>query len=92
MASLLERRPGAEGELAARAADPAGFYSTRAERAADVCARVGGISEQDRLGWLDALRAARAAGRFLAGIPLLFVWGTRPSTPASDLETREGVT
>jgi ubiquinone/menaquinone biosynthesis C-methylase UbiE len=61
--------------------DPTGFYSTRAERAADVAARAGAISEQEHQGWLNALHAEQASGAFVAGITLLFAWGTRLPTP-----------
>jgi hypothetical protein len=58
--------------------DPAGFYSTRAERAASVALEAGAISEQECRHWLDALHAEQASGAFLAGITLLFAWGTHP--------------
>jgi ubiquinone/menaquinone biosynthesis C-methylase UbiE len=61
--------------------DLAGFYSTRAERAAATAARAGAISEQERERWMEVLNAERVAGGFFAGLTLLFVWGTRLPAP-----------
>jgi len=58
--------------------DPAGFYAGTAERAAELAAQVGAITDEERQRWLDGLHAEQAAGRFLAGRTHLFVWGTRP--------------
>jgi len=57
--------------------DIEGFYSTRAERAADTAVRAGAISEDERQLWLEAIRAERASGSFVAGMTFLFVWGSR---------------
>ena len=62
--------------------DPTGFYSTRAERYADAALQAGVITEPERARWLEALRAERASAGFLAGLTLLFVWGTRPPEPS----------
>jgi ubiquinone/menaquinone biosynthesis C-methylase UbiE len=58
--------------------DPAGFYAKLAERRAAVAVQAGAITENEERGWLAALRAEQAAGRFLAGQTHLFVWGIRP--------------
>ena len=63
--------------------DPARYYSMRAERAADAALQSGAISESEQRRWLDALRAARTSGGFLAGLTLLWVWGIRPPEPHS---------
>jgi ubiquinone/menaquinone biosynthesis C-methylase UbiE len=57
---------------------PSTYYAMQAERAAEVAAEVGAISDEERRRWLDALHAEQAAGRFLAGRTHLFVWGIRP--------------
>jgi ubiquinone/menaquinone biosynthesis C-methylase UbiE len=62
--------------------DPTGFYSTRAERHADAALQAGVITEPERARWLEALRAEQASAGFLAGLTLLFVWGTRPPEPS----------
>lgn len=58
--------------------DPAGFYAQLAERRAATAVQAGVITEDEQRGWLAALRAEQAAGRFLGGQTHLFVWGTRP--------------
>src|SRR5215212_5190746 len=63
--------------------DPAGFYSLRAERSADTAVSAGVISAEERRRWLDALAAERASGGFIAGLTLLFAWGTRAEGPAA---------
>jgi ubiquinone/menaquinone biosynthesis C-methylase UbiE len=57
--------------------DPAGFYATTTERWPSIAVQVGAISEDERLRWMEQLRAVQAAGGFVAGITHLFVWGTR---------------
>jgi ubiquinone/menaquinone biosynthesis C-methylase UbiE len=57
--------------------DIEGFYSTRAERAADAAVRAGAISEEERQRWLEAVHNQRASGSFVAGLTFLFVWGSR---------------
>jgi ubiquinone/menaquinone biosynthesis C-methylase UbiE len=59
--------------------DPAGFYATSAQRAAETAARVGAITEVEREAWLGALAIERESGRFVAGRTHLFVWGRRPA-------------
>jgi SAM-dependent methyltransferase len=75
----LARRVGPEGR--AVGLDPGRAFLAiareQAERAADTAVRAGAISEDERRGWLEAVRAERASGGFLAGLTLLFVWGTR---------------
>jgi ubiquinone/menaquinone biosynthesis C-methylase UbiE len=58
--------------------DLQGSNGLRTERAAEVAAEVGAISQDERRQWLDQLRAEQAAGRFLVGITYFFVQGTRP--------------
>jgi ubiquinone/menaquinone biosynthesis C-methylase UbiE len=58
--------------------DTEGFYAGAALRAADVAVQTEAISEQEQRRWVDALRAEQAAGRFLAGMTHVFVWGTKP--------------
>ncbi|MGH7388962.1 MAG: methyltransferase domain-containing protein [Candidatus Rokuibacteriota bacterium] len=60
--------------------DPAGFHARLAERRATVAAQVGAITDEERRGWLSALQAGQAAGRFLGGQTHLFVWGTRATS------------
>jgi ubiquinone/menaquinone biosynthesis C-methylase UbiE len=57
--------------------DPAGFYASTSERWATIAAQVGAITEDERLRWMEQLRAAQASGGFLAGLTHLFTWGTR---------------
>ena len=59
--------------------DAEGFYAGAALRAAAVAVQAEAISEQERQRWVEALRAEQAAGRFVAGMTHLLVWGTRPS-------------
>jgi arsenite methyltransferase len=59
--------------------DASGFYAWYAVRAAEVAVESGAISAEERQGWLDAFRAEQAAGRSLAGMTQLFIWGTRPT-------------
>ncbi len=59
--------------------DPTGFYAGTAERAAELAAQIGAITDAERHRWLETLRAEQAAGRFLAGRTHLFVWGRRPA-------------
>jgi ubiquinone/menaquinone biosynthesis C-methylase UbiE len=68
--------------------DPAGFYAGVAERMAERAVQAEAISEEEERRWLDALHAEQAAGRFLAGLTHLFVWGIRPLVMfvASDAE------
>ena len=56
--------------------EPKGFYGTLAERAAGIALEVGAISEDECRRWLEQLHAEQAAGRFVAGVTHLFVWGT----------------
>jgi len=58
--------------------EPDGFYGRMAARAVDVAAQTGAITESEREGWLDALRAEQAAGSFLAGRVHIFCWGIKP--------------
>jgi ubiquinone/menaquinone biosynthesis C-methylase UbiE len=58
--------------------DPAGFYATSAsERWPPIAVQVGAITEDERLRWMEQLRAVQASGGFLAGLTHLFTWGTR---------------
>jgi ubiquinone/menaquinone biosynthesis C-methylase UbiE len=59
--------------------DAEGYYAGTALRALDVAIQAGAISEEERRRWVDALRAEQAAGRFVAGLTHLFVWGSKPS-------------
>jgi ubiquinone/menaquinone biosynthesis C-methylase UbiE len=54
-----------------------GFYDEATARAANIAVKVGAISEQDGQSWLETLRTEREAGRWLAGMTHLFLWGTR---------------
>ena len=58
--------------------DATGFYARNAEVRADSAVRSGVITEAERQGWLETLRAEQAANRFIGGITHLFVWGRRP--------------
>jgi ubiquinone/menaquinone biosynthesis C-methylase UbiE len=58
--------------------NPAGFYARMAERAAEVAAQSGAITDDERRRWLEDLAAARAAGDCLVGRVHLFCWGTKP--------------
>lgn len=57
---------------------PGSFYAQLAERAADVAARAGAITPEERDRWLGDLRREMAAGGFLGGRLHIFAWGTRP--------------
>jgi ubiquinone/menaquinone biosynthesis C-methylase UbiE len=59
--------------------DPLGFYAGLAERAADTALTVGAITEAERRGWLDALRAEQARGPVIAGRLHIFTWGHKPA-------------
>jgi ubiquinone/menaquinone biosynthesis C-methylase UbiE len=60
--------------------DAEGFYAgTALLRALDIAIQAEAISEQERQRWVDALHAEQAAGRFMAGLTHLFVWGSKPS-------------
>jgi ubiquinone/menaquinone biosynthesis C-methylase UbiE len=59
--------------------DASGFYAGLALRAADTAVQAGAITEEERQHWVDALQEEQAAGRFIAGLTHLFVWGTRPA-------------
>jgi len=61
--------------------DPVGYYSLRAERSAEFAVSAGVISAEERRRWLEALAAERASGAFIAGLTLLFAWGTRAEGP-----------
>ena len=65
-----------------------GFYVGLAERAAEVAVRAEAITVEEHRRWLETLRAEQAAGRFVAGLTHLFVWGARPLVMlvASDAE------
>ena len=63
--------------------DPVGYYSLRAERMADTAVSAGVISAEERRRWLEALAVERASGGFLAGMTLLFIWGTRAEDPSA---------
>jgi ubiquinone/menaquinone biosynthesis C-methylase UbiE len=63
--------------------DPGGFYSRLAERSADTAISAGVISEEERRQWLEALATERASGGFIAGMTLLFAWGTRADGPTT---------
>ena len=54
-----------------------GFYGGLAERAAQIAAETGAISQRERRSWLRALYAEEEAGRFVGGMTHLFVWGIR---------------
>jgi ubiquinone/menaquinone biosynthesis C-methylase UbiE len=59
--------------------DPEAFYAGTALRALDWALQAEAISEDERERWLDGLRAEQAAGRFVAGLTHLFIWGVKPS-------------
>lgn len=59
--------------------DAAGFYAGTALRALEAAVQAEAISEEERQRWVDALHAEQAAGRFVAGLTQLFVWGSKPS-------------
>src|SRR5215212_3335014 len=57
--------------------DASGFLAGVALRAAETALRAGAITENERQRWVDALQEEQAAGRFIAGLTQLFVWGIR---------------
>jgi hypothetical protein len=57
-----------------------GYYANRAERCAEVAVLAGAIASEERVRWLEALRAEVAAKRFFGGQLHLLVWGKRPTT------------
>jgi ubiquinone/menaquinone biosynthesis C-methylase UbiE len=57
--------------------DLEGFYSSRAERAANTAVQAGAISAEEGQRWLDAVHGVRASGSFVAGMTFTFVWGSR---------------
>lgn len=59
--------------------DPDGFYARLAEMWAGAAARSGAVSEDEQQAWVTTLHAEQAAGRYLAGLTHLFVWGRRPA-------------
>jgi ubiquinone/menaquinone biosynthesis C-methylase UbiE len=59
--------------------DASGFYAGAAERIAETAVKAEAITEQERQRWVDALHEEQAAGRFIAGLTQLFVWGTKSS-------------
>ena len=58
--------------------DLQGWSGIQAERGAAIAVEVGAISEDERQQCLDQLRVEQDAGRFLAGLTFLFIWGTVP--------------
>jgi hypothetical protein len=58
--------------------DPTGFDASTAEVRSDLAVRSGAITEVERQGWLETLRAEQAANRFNGGITHLFIWARRP--------------
>jgi SAM-dependent methyltransferase len=85
---LARRLPGLLGQaglarVAVRAFLPLereldGFYGRLAERAANVAAQTGAITEGEREHWLAELRAQQASGSFLSGRLHMFCWGVKP--------------
>ena len=59
--------------------DPRGFYAGMMERAVDTAVTTGAITDVERLGWLDALRAEQAHGPVIAGRLHIFVWRRKPA-------------
>jgi ubiquinone/menaquinone biosynthesis C-methylase UbiE len=59
--------------------DAEGYYAGTALRALEAAVQAEAISEEERQRWVDALHAEQAAGRFVAGLTHLFVWGSKPS-------------
>ena len=59
--------------------DPWGFYAGMMERAVDIAVTTGAITDAERRGWLDALRAEQARGPVIAGRLHIFVWGRQPA-------------
>jgi arsenite methyltransferase len=58
---------------------PGTFYAGLAERAGEVAAQVGSITQAEHGRWLAALKAAQQAGGFVAGRLHLFTWARKPS-------------
>jgi ubiquinone/menaquinone biosynthesis C-methylase UbiE len=59
--------------------DTAGYYASLAPMRAAQAMQIGAISDEERRRWLADLQAEQAAGRFMAGLTHLFVWGRRPA-------------
>jgi SAM-dependent methyltransferase len=58
--------------------DPRGFYATNGgARWAEIAAKTGAITEEERARWVREFEGEQAAGGFMAGMTQLFVWGTR---------------
>lgn len=57
---------------------PGTFYAGLAERAGQVAAQTGAITEAEHARWLAGLKAAQEAGGFVAGRMHLFTWGQKP--------------
>ena len=57
---------------------PGTFYAGLAERAGQVAAQTGAITEAEHARWLDGLKAAEKAGGFVAGRLHLFTWAQKP--------------
>jgi arsenite methyltransferase len=53
------------------------FYANLAQRTGETAAKVGAITPEELKAWLEELKSALSAGRFMAGRLHLFVWGTR---------------
>jgi len=60
-------------------AEPRGFYAGMMERAAETAVTTGAITDAERRGWLDALRAEQERGPVIAGRLHIFVWGRKPA-------------
>jgi SAM-dependent methyltransferase len=59
--------------------DPSGFYATNAgARWAEIAAKIGAITEEERARWVEELAVEQVSGGFIAGMTQLFIWGTRP--------------
>ena len=55
------------------------FYAGMAERAAEIAAKTGAITTEERERWLAQLATELDAGRFAGGRLHLFTWGTKPA-------------
>lgn len=58
---------------------PGTFYAGLAERAGEVAAQTGAITQAEHARWLAGLKAAQQAGGFVAGRLHLFTWARRPA-------------